>query len=273
MQMEQARGFVFQALRGKDWNQYENLVAAVGHIKAKADNINLNQFQYYGADGRQFLTDAEKTLIREIIWSLIVQGILIAGLNDSNQLWPFLSLTEYGKRCIEEERVLPHDPEGFLRDFHAAVPNADSTTLQYLTESLQCYIHGLYNSAAVMLGAASEQSVLLLFESYLNSIADPSQKQTFESSLQKIQSIFRKFELFERKFSSVKPAMPRELTENVDSQLRGIFDLIRNSRNDAGHPAIQTFASRDAVYSHLKLFTPYCKRIHGLMEWFDTNST
>jgi hypothetical protein len=124
-----------------------------------------------------------------------------------------------------------------------------------------------------MLGAASEQSVLLLVESYGNSIADPATKQTFESSLGKARSIFRVFELFEHKFSSVKPSMPRELTEGVDSQLRGVFDLIRNSRNDAGHPAIQASASRDAVYSHLRLFTPYSQRIYGLIGWFGSNRT
>jgi hypothetical protein len=142
-----------------------------------------------------------------------------------------------------------------------------------LTESLQCYVHGLYNPAAVMLGGASEQAVLLLFESYGNSISDQATRSAFESSIQKTQSIFRKFEQFERKFALVKTRMPRTLTDNVDSQLRGVFDLIRNSRNDAGHPAIQASVTRDAVYSHLRLFTPYCERIYGLIDWFADNRT
>jgi hypothetical protein len=39
-----------------------------------------------------------------------------------------------------------------------------------------------------------------------------------------------------------------ELSENVDSQLIGIFDLIRSSPNDAGHPASGGQVGRDAVY-------------------------
>ena len=104
-------------------------------------------------------------------------------MNDSNQSWPFLRLTEYGRKCIEEDRILPHDPDGFLRDFHREVPSADSTVVEYLTEALQCYIHGLHRSAAVMLGGASEQAVLLLIESCANSIADPNSKRNLQSSI------------------------------------------------------------------------------------------
>ena len=173
MQMEEARGFVFQALRESGWNQYGQILESVGLISARARSIAVNPLQLQmGGAGRQLLNDREKSLIMEVVWSLIIQGILIPGMNDSNQSWPFLRLTEYGRKGIEEDRILPHDPDGFLRDFHREVPSADSTVVEYLTEALQCYIHGLPRSAAVMLGGASEQAVLLLIESCANSIAE-----------------------------------------------------------------------------------------------------
>jgi hypothetical protein len=270
MQMEEARGYVFQAIREGGWNQFGFLVATVGTIKARIHNLSRDPRSF--GDGREFLTPQEQNLIREIIWSLIIQGILIPGLNDSNPNWPFLSVTEYGRKCIAEDRILPHDPDGFLRDFNSEVPNADLTIVEYLTESLQCYIHGLNRSAAVMLGGASEQAILLMIESYANSIADATAKQKFGSAFEKAQSIFKKYELFERHFVGVKQRMPRELTDNVDSLLRGVFDMIRSSRNDAGHPAIGSSVNRDAVYSHLRLFTPYCKRVHSLTAWFAANA-
>ena len=153
------------------------------------------------------------------------------------------------------------------------IASCHTTVVEYLTESLQCYIHGLHRSAAVMLGGASEQAVFLLIESCANSIADSDAKRTFQSSIEKTQSIFRKYELLERRFSRSRQLMPSALTDNMDSQLRGVFDLIRGSRNDAGHPAIGNSVSRDAVYSHLRLFTPYCKRIHELIAWFTTHQT
>ncbi|MDP9268861.1 MAG: hypothetical protein M3P27_11135 [Acidobacteriota bacterium] len=218
------------------------------------------------------MTDAETTLLLEIVWSLIVQGILIPGLNDSNQGWPFLRVTEYGRRCLQEDRILPHDPDGFLADFRSEVPQADTTIIEYLTESLQCYVHGLHRAAAVMLGGASEQAVLLLIESYGNSITDTQLKQSFKRNVEKATSIFRKYEVFEKHFVNHKARVPKELTENLDSLLRGVFDLIRNSRNDAGHPAAGGLVSRDIVYSHLRLFTPYCKRTSELAAWFAANS-
>jgi len=182
-------------------------------------------------------------------------------------------LTAYGEKCVQEDRVLPHDPEGFIKDFCGEIPNADPTIIEYLTESLQCYIRGLYRAGAVMLGGASEKAILLLIESYANSISDPTAKQRFELEVQRTQSIFRKYELFERQLNIVRPRMSRPVSENVDSLLRGVFDLIRSSRNDAGHPASGMPVDREIVYSHLRLFTPYCKLIYDLIGWFATNKT
>jgi hypothetical protein len=272
MQMEEARGYLFQALRMDGWNQWAHLLSYVGNIVARARDIQIDPRRNFG-DGRQFLSEPEKNLLVEVGWSLISQGILVPGLNDSNQGWPFLRLTEYGQRCVAGDRILPHDPDGYLREFRNEVPSADPTVVEYLTESLQCYIHGLHRSAAIMLGGASEQAVLLMIESCGYSMADPNSKQMFQANVQKAQSIFRKYEVFEAKFAGIKQRMPRALMDNAESLLRGVFDLIRNSRNDAGHPAVGAAVSRDAVYSHLRLFPPYYKRIYGLTDWFANNQT
>jgi hypothetical protein len=269
MRLEEARGYLMQALRQSGWNQAAQLFTTVGHLKAKAQGLGATPV----IDWRQFLAAGDQSLLLEVIWSLIVQGILVPGLDDSNQGWPFLRLTEYGKRCVAEDRILPHDPDGYLREFQNAIPNADPTIIEYLTESLQCFIHGLHRAAAVMLGGASEQAMLLLIESYGNSIADNSNKQRFESAVEKAQSIYRKYELFDQPFAAIKNLMPKKLTNNVDSLLRGVFDLIRNSRNDAGHPASGTLVDRDVVYSHLRLFIPYCQRIYELIGWFEVNKS
>jgi hypothetical protein len=269
MRLEEVRAFVMQALRQGGWNQVENLFTMVGDLKARAQRLDRSRV----INGSQFLAPGDRSILLEVIWSLIVQGVLVPGLSDSNQGWPFLRLTQYGARCVAEDRILPHDPDGYLREFRGAIPNVDPTIVEYLTESLQCHIHGLYRAGAVMLGGASEKAVLLLIESYTNSIGDLTKKQQFESGCEKAQSMYRKYELFDKHFASVKPRMPKALTEGVDSLLRGVFDLIRNSRNDAGHPAGGTLVDRDVLYSHLRLFVPYCQRIYGLLGWFEANKT
>jgi hypothetical protein len=272
MQMDEARGFVMQAIREGGWNQMLGLLGVVGLVKARSQGINPNLRPSFG-DGRQFLERGDETILNEIIWSLIVQGILVPGLDDANSTLPFIRLTEYGRRCVEEDRLLPHDPDGYLREFQKALPGVDTTILEYLTESLQCYIHGLHRASAVMLGAASEQAILLLIYRCADSIADLPSRERFESDVDKAPSMFRKYEIFEKRFSTVKTGMPKNLTNNVDSLLRGVFDLIRNTRNDAGHPAIGAEVNRDGIYSHLKLFIPYCLRIYGLIGWFSNNTT
>jgi hypothetical protein len=124
-----------------------------------------------------------------------------------------------------------------------------------------------------MLGGASEKAVLLLIDRYTDSISDATRKQRLVSEILKAQSIFRKYELFDKQLSLPKATVPKNLTDGGDSLLRGVFDLIRNSRNDAGHPTSGTLVDRDVVYSHLRLFSPYCARIYGLINWFQTNET
>ncbi len=269
MRLAEARGFVMQALRQGGWNQAIGVIDAVGNLRAEAEG--LDHTRAFGS-GRQILDRGDQSLILEVIWSLIVQGILVPGLDDANQSWPFLRLSEYGRRCVEEDHLLPHDPDGFLQEFHQAVPDADPVIVDYLTESLQCFIHGLNRAAAVMLGGASEQAILLLVKGFANSFADATKRKRFESDIQKSQSIFRSFEHFEKQFALIKGCLPKNLTDNIDSLLRGIFDLIRNSRNDAGHPASGTLVDRDVVYSHLRLFIPYCTRIYDLIGWFEAHN-
>jgi hypothetical protein len=272
MRLDEARGLLMQALRQGGWNQVDQIMRVVGDLKARAQGIDPNQRpSYYG--GLQFLDTGDRSVLVEVIWSLIVQGILVPGIDDSNQGYPFLRLTEYGRRCVDEDRILPHDPDGYLREFNGAVPRADSTVVEYLTESLQCYIHGLNRAAAVMLGAASEQMVLLLIAAGIASVADPVEKQKFAREIDKAQSIFRKYGVFEKHLARVRGRLTRELSENLDSLVRGVFDLIRSSRNDAGHPASGAQVGRDAIYSHLRLFIPYCQRMHGLTGWFEVNRT
>lgn len=272
MRVEEARELMFQALRLGGWNQVSQLCSTVGDVKARRSGINPNPRPSYQG-GRQFLEIGDETVLTEVIWSLIVQGILVPGLNDSNQGWPFLRITEHGEKCLAEERILPEDPDGYLREFAQAIPSADAIIVEYLAESLQCYVRRLYKASAVMLGCASEQAVLLLIESCANSVADARAKQQFDERIAKEQSIYRKFKAFDLRLTAIRPQMPRGLTESLDSILDGIFDSIRSSRNDAGHPASGGQVSRDVVFSQLRLFLTYCERIYGLIGWFSANAT
>lgn len=272
LSLEEIRSLVLQALRQRGWNQVAQLEIAVGILKSKMQAVSQQNRGFVG-DGRAYLERGESSFIHEVIWSFIIQGLLVPGLDDSNQGWPFLRLTAYGKHCIEEHQILPHDPDGYLRDFQRSVTSADSVIQEYLIEALQCFLRDLHRACAVMLGAASEKAILLLIESYAESIVDPNKKTKVKGQIENAASIFRKYDIFEKGFVNTKAKLPRQLTENSESLLRGVFDLIRNSRNDAGHPASGILISRDSNYSHLRLFIPYCQRIYQLIHWFASNPT
>lgn len=111
--------------------------------------------------------------VRESMWQCLVQGLLLFGMDASNQTWPFYKLTEHGRRVIQQGAPQPYDPDGFLTHFKRAVPQADPTAYSYLEEAVATFNHACPRAAAVMLGCASEKIILVLIDALDNAIADP----------------------------------------------------------------------------------------------------
>jgi len=120
-----------------------------------------------------------------------------------------------------------------------------------------------------MLGGASEKAVLLLIESFTKAISDPDERRQFEREIERF-GILRKFQEFRKKLDSIKGKLPRSLSDDLDIQLDGVFNLTRNCRNDVGHPTGRKIERRLA-FANLQLFIPYCKRIYDLVEYFNQN--
>lgn len=89
------------------------------------------------------LTYRDKQIINEIIWELLVQGILIPGPAGGGQDFPFFHLSEYGVQCIEQEATLPHDYDNYLSNIKSIVRNPDGVFEMYLEESVQAFLKGL----------------------------------------------------------------------------------------------------------------------------------
>lgn len=209
-------------------------------------------------------------MLREIIWELLVQGVLAPGLSSANHDFPWIHVTEYGKRSLEAGDILPHDPDGYLGRLQQQVGQPlDGIVLTYVRESLLTFLAGRYLAATVMLGVASERCVDLLIEAYLNAVANASQKAAFEGKVKRAgRSVKRRFDALRDELLGL--ALPAELADALDIQLSGIFTLIRYSRNNAGHPTGQK-TDRDVAYGNLLLFPQYCKRVYGLMHYLQTN--
>jgi len=115
--------------------------------------------------------------VQEIFWQLISQGVITPGINTSNPNLPWFRLTDYGKKVIEEERFMPHDPTNYINNYKRALSRPNSVVVSYLEESLRCFTVGCMLASTMMLGIASEVAFLNLCKTLLNSLTGPSRME------------------------------------------------------------------------------------------------
>jgi hypothetical protein len=249
------RPFVFEALRREPETQFSTIEH---YVRDLAPDFNRH--------------DVERTL-REIIWELLIQGVLAPDVHNTRcLLFPFVRVTEYGSRCLEAGNILPHDPDGYLERLQQKVGEPlDDIVLTYVRESLLTFLGGHYLAATVMLGVASERCIDMLIDAYSSAIADPGRRADFERELNRAgRSIAGRFRALREELLQLR-TLPSGLRDALDIQLSGIFTLIRYSRNEAGHPTGAT-VDRDAANANLLLFPQYCQRVYGLINHFRANS-
>ncbi len=217
--------------------------------------------------------------LHEVVWDLVVQRVLTfssfqaQGLVQA-QTWKYLRLTEYGAEVVREQSWSPYDPDGYLRELSVQAPTLSQHCGMYVAEALQCFRGGCYLATVVMLGAASEGIVLELFRRFAAALraGGVPEAESVESKIDKEQSAYRKYEMFRKHFDELaKPKLPGELSDNLNLQFDGVFNLIRYYRNDAGHPT-GTQIDRMSAFTSLTLFVPYCGRVEQLIGWLGANA-
>ncbi|HEY3295668.1 MAG TPA: hypothetical protein VGL38_09520 [bacterium] len=210
-------------------------------------------------------------LIRHVMWRLLIQGIIVFGKDQDNQNWPFYTLTEYGEFVVGQGGPQPYDPDGFLRDFLTKNPNVDPVILDYVTEAVVAFNANCPKSTAVMVGAASEKAILVLYDTFLNAITLAAEKANFEKATNwTILSHFA--ELHDRLLKMVAAKkLDKALAEIVKGELPGLFQLIRRHRNAAGHPELLGNISSDDVFLNLRVFPEYISRVYQLILYFQAN--
>jgi hypothetical protein len=210
-----------------------------------------------------------KNWIEDIIWDLIIEGVVRPGSGNNNGL-PWYHVSEYGKTVLGNNPPQPYDPDGYLARVKA-IPNIDDVILACLEESLKAFrIHCLLSSM-ITLGCASEKAILLLIDACQNSLGNPAEKNAFIKKTDTI-SIKRKHDEFQNIFKAkILPSLPYDIKENLDNYLTGLFSIIRTHRNDAGHPSGKVI-QREHLYTYLVTFPSFLEKIYTLIEWLGINS-
>ncbi|HYX72404.1 MAG TPA: hypothetical protein VE732_06510 [Nitrososphaera sp.] len=210
------------------------------------------------------LSPHDRDLFLELFWDLFRQGIITLGLDDYNREFPWFKVTSFGKRLLAgSDPYFFHDLSSYEKVIKDAVPNIDDITLTYLKEAMQAFMSGCLLSSSVMLGVATEHTFLNLLDI---AIANPTHGSLF-SSVAKERSILPKLNKFKKILDANMSILPSNIKEDLDTNFSGIISMIRNFRNESGHPSGKII-SREQTYVLLHLFITCCKKMYQLMDFF-----
>ena len=217
-----------------------------------------------------FISDA----VRGVIWELIIQGIVVPGTGigsgaGSPEL-PFFQVTEWGKTCLASGEFTPYDTGKYIERLRVKVPQVEPTLILYLTESLKGFRGATYLGSAVMLGVSAE-TLLLSLRDTVHAALDTPAKQTKFSAETKGKPAKRIYDEIRKRLDPIMQTISHDLgKEDITAELTGIFDMIRKTRNDAGHPTGRK-VEREEAFALLQLFPLYCDAGYAVIEWLAKN--
>jgi hypothetical protein len=259
----QIRAWVYERLRKPLMTHIAPLQQVVSDVQSMAEQHGLVEkrpIQPY-----QTMTPWIEDEVREVVWALAFQGILVPGIDNGQQAsLPWFKITEWGKRCLEKHEYLPFDAGLFIERIRNEIPALDSVVQLYLAESLKCFRYDAFVAAAAMVGVAAERMMLVLQGAVYGALDTEEKKERFSKDA--AGSIKRVFDAIWKKLDPVREQMPDNLRESLRVELDGIFELIRKTRNEAGHPTGRNI-EREEAQALLLLFPTYAKTAYAAVGW------
>lgn len=241
-------------------SQYQHFILSVGAVFAKREGKTPDPHNGH-------LDREDKEIFREVFWDLFRQGIITLGMNDSNREFPFFRVTSFGKKILQNQSgYFFHDVSSYEDVIKSEIPSINETTLLYLKEAMQAFRSGCLLSATVMLGVATEHTFELLLESTQENTV---WAERFSGAVNERWAL-RRINKFKEILDENMEDIPREIKEDLDTHFAGIISVIRNFRNESGHPTGKV-VSREQAFVLLQLFIPYCKKLYALMDFFRTS--
>jgi hypothetical protein len=227
--------------RQSDWGNLE-LVRQIILYRLKHDS-EWNQFDYVWDDSStssfvEFdphqLRNRFRVLANEVMWQLLIQGVITVGVNASNPNLPFFRITDYGQKVLEAERFIPHDAAGYLEDLKSVTGVvATDVAIAYVEEALSCFNSGCHVASVLLLGVAAESVFNHMCDIVRTSLKDNNEQKRLDPQLPakpRHRWIVQKYE------NLPKNVRREQLPESLDMTLTSLYDLIRRQRNELGHP-------------------------------------
>lgn len=239
------------------------------HVLARGGDTRLGRGQHYFTEAVLAASPKQSRpthrQIMEAVWSLIGQGLAYIDYSQpAAENWT-LHLSEAGRAAASDEEITPDDPAGYIRRLISDIPDLTPLVKGYAEEALLAYNARLYRASAVMLGVASEAAVLEVALALGDAMPASEAKPYLETINARKQNFIAKFDLLAQKLRSRKGSLPDHLSDGLDLTLNAVTDLLRVSRNDAGHPTGRTIDRNDS-FIHLRMFARYVAKLYALKE-------
>ncbi len=206
-------------------------------------------------------------MLQEILWELLVQGVLAPGKNSLNLNLPFVHVTDYGAQCLEDGRILAHDPDRYIKQLaHRVGSELDDLVIQSTREALIVFLSGSWTSSVILLARAAEFLFDQLAESLLSTRQHGDNVRPLEASARFSRSQAQAVtQLLQHR------SLAAEISGSIEPQLNGLMALIQFSRNLDGAPRLPQ-PSRDQVLGFLLLFPEQCAFVYHLMSILEGNA-
>jgi len=273
LQLEEMRTFVFEALRyfnsQPDYTTNYPDIKEIGNLQSKIEDLIFSKHSTSFAARDKRMNENNRRYFLEAIHNLLNEGVIMWGnaFDSDTKTHPYFSITSYGQKVLQHNKIIPHDPDNYLADLNRTIPKLDKLVLMYIEESIQCFLRNNQIASSVMLGVAAEAVFYQLFEWMKKNATNPNFIRKIQLVENKI-SIKNKQDVIFSEIKQNKGKLEPSISENIEKNLDGIGTFIRLQRNDSGHPT-GTRKTRDEMFVNLRLFIPYCKQVYDLIIWLD----
>ena len=206
----------------------------------------------------------------EVLWGLVGEGLAYldtAGQHSGTDNWQWRP-SSVGIKAATGGTWEPRDPESYLRRLRSHSPALDAGALRYVTEALRAFNARCYLATSVMLGVASER----VFDGLAHSVvhaADGAAKKLQEALDNPRTSQFTRFTELRKQLEPMRPQLPEGLADTLT--LDAVADLLRITRNEAGHPT-GAEVDEDTAYTHLQMAARYLQKMTVLQVHFEESA-
>lgn len=177
-------------------------------------------------------------------------------------------LSADGRAAARTNSWEPRDPQRYLARLRERAPSLDPIADMYVSEALRSFNARCYLASSVMLGVAAEQVFGRVAEAFVAGAPHGTEK------LQKLLSsqsatYHQRFVEFRKRLEPLRSSLPDGLADSIT--LDAVADLLRVTRNTAGHPSGQRI-DEDTAYTHLNLTGVLLAKMIDLAEHFEGRS-